>query len=378
LVWLLLRKKAVPRRALAFAGLALLSGLAFYFSPSGQLLRGRIHWFQEDPWGGARLLLWRDSFQMAAHRPVAGFGPETFMAEFPRYESARLARAYPDFAYESPHNIFLDALVAQGVPGFLVLGGLCWLGFAAAFRLKQAALAGALAAAIVSQQFTAFTVPTGLLLFVTIGLLVALVSPAAGSLPRRLPLLLPAGAIALALLYVALRLGAADRALAAAQDALEQRDMQTAAAEFQDYETQRLPGGTAEIWYSRAALALAQSTPPVRGLALGAADDAAFRSTQTAEDPFNAWYNLAVLCGGEEKGDCVEKSLRQAIRARPEWYKPHWTFARVLSLTGRLDEAAKEAALAADLDGGQHPEVTQTLAAIRARAAAPQPGALQK
>jgi len=378
LVWLLLRKRSVPRRALAVAGFALLAVVVFYFSPPGQLLRGRMHWFTEDPWGGARLLLWRDSLQMAVHRPLAGFGPEAFMSVFPRYESARLARAYPDFAYESPHNMFLDALLAQGVPGFLLLAALGGLGFLAAFRLRQAAIAGALAAGVVSQQFTAFTVPTAFLFFVTIGLLVALDTPSAGAFRRRRLVLLPAGAAALTLLYLAIRLGAADHALAATQDSLEQRDMQSAAAAFQEYEDLRLPGGTAEIWYSRAALALAQSTPPAREPALIAANAAAFRSTQTAEDPFNAWYNFAVLCGSQEKADCVEKSLLQAIRTSPNWYKPHWTFARVLILDGRLDEASREASLAADLDGGQHPEVTTTLTAIRARLASLKTGVLQK
>jgi len=47
-------------------------------------------------------------------------------------------------------------------------------------------------------------------------------------------------------------------------------------------------------------------------------------------------------------------------------------------LDGRLDEASREASLAADLDGGQHPEVTTTLTAIRARLASLKTGVLQK
>src|SRR5207249_11280964 len=87
---------------------------------------------------------------------------------------------YPDFAHESPHNIFLDALVAQGAPGFLLLAGFCAAGFAAAWRLRakhrttSAWLAAALAAGIVSQQFTVFTIPTAVIFYTTIALAIGL------------------------------------------------------------------------------------------------------------------------------------------------------------------------------------------------------------
>ena len=53
-----------------------------------------------------------------------GFGPETFPAAFGPYESEGLAHLYPDFHYESPHNVALDALTSQGVPaeGLALLG----------------------------------------------------------------------------------------------------------------------------------------------------------------------------------------------------------------------------------------------------------------
>src|SRR5579871_923148 len=134
LVFLFLRR---PRKRTGAAAVALLSvaaGTVFFFSPAGTKLRARLHWAQEDPLGGARLLLWRDSLRMASHRSLAGFGPETFTTQFPLYESLELARAYPDFVHESPHNIFLDALVERGVPGIVCLAALCVLGVGTAFR----------------------------------------------------------------------------------------------------------------------------------------------------------------------------------------------------------------------------------------------------
>ncbi len=117
------RPLAVPvcaPSAAALAGAAIVFA-AFYISPAGQHLRARVHWIGEDPAGGARLLLWRDSLKMAAAKPIAGFGPDNFVAEFPHYQSQELERAYPDFYNESPHNLFLDVLTSEGALGLLSL-----------------------------------------------------------------------------------------------------------------------------------------------------------------------------------------------------------------------------------------------------------------
>ena len=136
---LLARRERIRMRGVAI-GLVFAASLAvFFFSPAGLKLRARLHWSIEDPRGGARLLLWRDSLQMSAHRPLVGFGPETFATEFPRFESIQLASVYPDFYHESPHNMFLDTLAAQGMLGLLAFIGLCALG---AWSAMQACRAG--------------------------------------------------------------------------------------------------------------------------------------------------------------------------------------------------------------------------------------------
>jgi len=172
-VWLQPRMRA---RAI-LAGLVIVVALAgFYFSPAGQMLRSRVRWFIEDPAGGARPLLWRDSLRMVGTRWFAGFGPETFSINFPRYQSAELARAYPGFYQESPHNIFIDALAGQGVLGLAALAGVTALGFYAVRKVQDrrlaAALGAALTASLISQQFTSFTLPTALFFYLTVALLV--------------------------------------------------------------------------------------------------------------------------------------------------------------------------------------------------------------
>ncbi|MGA7239427.1 MAG: hypothetical protein WBY44_27345, partial [Bryobacteraceae bacterium] len=97
------------------------------------------------------------------------------------------------------------------------------------------------------------------------------------------------------------------------------------------------------------------------------AQGAAARATQTADDPFNAWYNLAAFDAMRGDSAAAERDLRRAIAARPGWFKPHWTLARLLLLESRTAEAEAEAALAVSLNGGKHPEVSQTLADVRAQ-----------
>lgn len=376
LVWMAVGRVRFPRRALVAAGIALIAGIAFYCAPPGQQLRARVKWFTDDPWGGARLNLWRDSVHMAAERLPAGYGPEVFTAEFPRFESLRLAQSYPNFAHESPHNIFLDALVAQGVPGLFLLVALCAAVLLAAYRKRQAAFAAALAAGIVSQQFTAFTLPTALIFWVTLALVVALQTPSAA--PRRRTSAIAGAAVAaLVLLYLAGRYTAADYDLAEVKQYLDQGDVVHAAAAYQSFEQTRLPGISGALWYSRALLALASQSPKLetRVSATQEARTASIEATHTADDPFNAWYNLAVFCGSQNDAACVEQSLRRAIAANPMWFKPHWALAQVLRLTGRLDEAGREAARAAELDSGKDPEAGRLLLDIRAQIAQAAPSA---
>jgi hypothetical protein len=291
---------------------------------------------------------------MGLARPLLGHGPEVFTALFPRFESKELARAYPDFAHESPHNIFLDALVGQGIPGVAALLATCAAGVWWAWRSGNRWLAAALTAGIVSQQFTVFTVPTALLFYACLGM--------AASGDRSLNLTGDRAvwwittAVGVLLVWAAWRYGAADYALERSRQDLARGDVRAAAAQYAAYDRRRLPGTSADLWYSKA---LAPQAPVQAGAA-------ALRATVTSEDPFNAWYNLAVLTASRGDAAATETDLRAAIAAHPNWFKPHWTLAQVLRLESRLEEAEREAAIAADLNGGKNPEVARTLQEIRA------------
>ncbi len=367
----------VTRGAVATAGLVVAAAVVFYFSPAGTKLRARTHWSLQEPAGGARLWLWRDSLRMAAARWPAGYGPETFISSFARVQSAELGRAYPDFYHESPHNVFLDALAAQGVPGLLGLAAFSIVGFAAAWSAGRSepevagALAGGLAAMTISEQFTSFMLPTALAYYVLAAMLVSLtcrvpLKPRPSG--RRCPAVTAAAAFAGLLVVFAVRLMVAENALAAVRRDLDAGLVSDAANAYSRFENWHTPGDGADLWYSRRLVQLAggRTDLTIRGQALQEAAQAALRATATAEDPFNAYYNVAEFYASRNDFARTEQNLRAAISCAPNWFKPHWMLAQVLAASGRLKEAEAEAAEGVALDGGKHEEVTRTLGQIRA------------
>jgi O-antigen ligase len=360
----------IRKRAMAMAAAAVGAIALFFFSPAGQLLRSRARWYTEDPRGGARLLLWRDSLTLASRHWLAGIGPETFSSDFPQVQSAALSRAYPDFYHESAHNILLDALTAQGVVGLLALLGLTGLGFYAAHgaRKSEPALAGALNACliggVVTHQFTVFTTPTALYFYVTVAMLVSLAARRQAEPPvppRRISIL-----ISVPLVVFATRLLVADRTLVHVRTDLAAGQIIEAA---KAYQRARNWGLDADLWYSRQmAAAAVQARDPLSALrAWQQALESGFRATKTSDDPYNAWYSLASLHARQNDFEPTEQCLREAVKSSPNWFKPHWMLAQVLQTKGRHAEARAQAELAADLDGGKNPEVARTLAQIMAK-----------
>ncbi|HTT66028.1 MAG TPA: O-antigen ligase family protein [Bryobacteraceae bacterium] len=369
----------ITRRWVAGALVIGVAAAVFYVSPAGLKLRARVHWALREPAGGARFLLWRDSLRMAAGRWPAGYGPETFIPTFALHQSVDLSRAYPDFYHESPHNIVLDALVAQGVPGPVLLLVFAGAGFAAACGVRRNPAAGALAAGLtgmtISEQFTCFTMPIALAYYVTIAMLVSLSIP--GALParpvrRRWPGVAAAVCCAGVWAVFGVRLAMAETALARVRRDLEAYRVVAAARDFSGYQRWRWPGDSADLWYSRRLAQIAGSNVDwlTRMQAFQQAGLAAQRATQTSEAAFNAYYNVAAFYARQNDFARTEQSLRSAIARAPNWYKTHWMLAQVLQAAARLPEAEAEAATAVEVGGGKHPEVTGTLERIRSALAA--------
>lgn len=351
------------RRALV-AALIIAALAGFYFSPAGLKLRWRTQWYIVDISGGARLPLWRDSLRMASERLPAGFGPETFSNQFPRRQSLELARAYPDFYQESPHNVFLDVLVSQGLPGLLALGAFCVLALVslpAAPPAVQAVGAGFLAG-LVSQQFLCFTVPTAIFFYAMGSIPVVHCSSQAPA--RKLRWLLPAALlVALSLAAYAARLTIADALMAQVKTALAGGTPAVAAAKYARAERWQLPGGNPALYYAREMLNLSnrQSDPARRFQAWQFAMGAAVRAAVALEDRPNALVNLAAFQSTLNDARLVEIALQSAAAEAPNWYRPHWLLARLYLLTGRLPQAEGEARAAVRCNGGRDAAVQQTL-----------------
>jgi Flp pilus assembly protein TadD len=94
------------------------------------------------------------------------------------------------------------------------------------------------------------------------------------------------------------------------------------------------------------------------------ATQAAARATGTADNPPNAWYNLAMFAAAHNDGRGTEKALRTAAEMAPNWFRPHWALANYLTLSGRKNEAVNEIERASLLAGGKHQEVAESLRMI--------------
>ena len=131
--------------------------------------------------------------------------------------------------------------------------------------------------------------------------------------------------LAMGMLYLAVRIVMADHTLEATRRLMESPNLRAATAKYEEYWFWHLPGTSADIWYSRNWMEVARKTQNenVRDQALAIAAQSAMRSTEDAEEPFAAWYNLAQISAQRDDYRTTETSLFRAIGEHPHWFKPH-------------------------------------------------------
>ena len=369
---LLQRRTRVHWPRITISGVVLIAlTIWFYLSQPGEQLRSRVEQWFGDASGGTRLWLWRDGLNMAAKRYMWGYGPETFETEFGRFQSGDFAKAFPNFYNESTHNILLDVLVSQGTVGLLLLLlliGVAGYAFLEGVKRDQhlaAVLFAMLAANLITQEFMVFTITTGFYFFLNISLLVAIsargeAAPAAASpwFVTRIVL-----SVAAACLWiVAIRMVLSDYGLARVKTQLEHNQVRAAISDYKAASRWKLPGASSDLLYSRALVhASGTAASEEQQFVWIEALAAAKRSVRDAEDRHNAYYNLALLSALTSNAGDAEANLRLAIDWAPNWFKPHWVLARILTLRGDPEAAAAEAAKALALNGGKDPEVKDSL-----------------
>jgi hypothetical protein len=312
---------------------ALLVVAAFVaFAPMGESLRNRIRQWKDDP-GSVRLAVWRDSPGLIAKAPLLGSGPETFAGAFRKVESAELARAYPDFINETPHNIFVDAACEEGLAGLSILVGL----FVVGLRAKGSpGLRAAIVGMAVCGLFASLSLVMGMYLWGIVGIAAAGEKGTAKTAVWRM-VGVPTG---IAFLAVAVLLGVQDAAYANLQDAVDGKDL-VGAKKALSIATSfgiGLPGY--ELWASQQMAKLK---------AWSEAGAAAELAEERGEDRASAAYQNAILAivNGDAAGAGAKADA--AIALAPNWYKPHLLKAQIFQAMGKNAESAAEARLSLTL-----------------------------
>ena len=359
------------------------SAVAFYVSPPGQRLRARTRWYVEDPAGGGRLPLWRDSLKLGARYWPAGAGLESFPAAFLPYHSLELALVSPDRYYESPHNIALDVWTSQGLPGlaaFLAMLAAGWLAIRLARNSSNGRLVGCLAAGLLalaaSGTFLSFIAVTKLYFYVQVALIVALAAgtnlrPVDAKTPRWIGI--PALAAAAAFAVFAVVLVRADYLLQKVRDSIPRKAPSVTVELYEHFIEAKPPGMYTALWFSREmyVAAISNSDAQARETLWHAGKQAAESARQRSETPQSAAYNLAMFHAEEGDAAKVEENLRIAAEAAPNWYKPYWMLAQVLELSGKREQAVEPIRRALELSGDQVEEVRATWERINAAAQPP-------
>jgi len=373
LVFALRYRVRVARRTALLAGAAatvlVLSFAALAFTAAGHSFRERLAMWEGDALGGPRLGTWRDSLDLLRRHPVLGSGPETFAQEFRAVESPALARAYPDYYQESPHNLLFETGLAQGGLGLLALALLCgaalcggWIA-GSTFRSLSAGLLGALVSILVALQFMPLTVADALCLYCIAGMLVALGCADSREVASyRIRFARPLAAVGIpALAAVGLLFVMQDWAFARAGDAIRKGDLAAAAADYRAWRLFPLPWPGQDLWLSRQFAAAAVRDKPRAALALQLAAEASHRAERNSEEPFNAYYQSAALAIAAGDAPGGENKLRAAIRLAPAWYRPRLLLAESLLMRGRTQEGTAQAGAAMDLAGPRREDVQRTV-----------------
>jgi len=172
--------------------------------------------------------------------------------------------------------------------------------------------------------------------------------------------------VAMGLVWDASRMVEADLALGNARRLIEAGDRTRAVNAYQHASRLRSTGVTADLYFSRVWAQISADAPDALTKVYFSqlAASSALLSAESAEQRQNAWYNLAMLAAARGDAETVETGLRQAISNSPNWFKPHWALARLLYAEERWADAATEARLAAELDGGKDAEVAASVAEI--------------
>ena len=367
------RVRRVSLRTVRHAALATVVLAAFVVSPAGRYFRNRAVQAWGDWHGGTRIWLWRDCLSMIAQRPLLGYGLDTFAANYPRFQSAGLARAYPDSYNESPHNLLFDALTSQGIVGFLPLVALLAMVLPYPWRAHEtqseiAPVSAGLLAALFAHQFFSLDVTTAVYFYFGISLVLAARMSRYKPLDEkrvRITARVCQAVTAVLLAAFSVKLAAADWSLARAQRAMAQNRLSQSVEAYNMARAWAPPGFDSSLWFSRALLDSARQNNQLAAM-LPAVTEAAQYAYDNAEDRHDACMHLAMLHAAAGETDQALRLVRQANALAPAWFIPYWAEASLLLSRREYARAEELAKRAVDLAGKHREEMTRLLDSIQA------------
>lgn len=330
--------------------------------------------------GGTRGFLWRDSARLASGNALIGIGPEVFARELPRYRGDDFAVAFPDFYDESPHNLFMDAWVALGVPGMVMAIVGASLAMIVLIRVAVVSpgvglpLCAGFAAALFGMLLSCFTVVTAVcfLALPIIGLSTAVKTRdhRRASLPVQLILASFFLAAAAAIGWGGFRMVRADYDRGALARLVAQGRFPEAIARFEQSNPHQPEGTAADLWFSRRMTDLFEKTqdPSLKQAAYRASLEASARAATDSDPPSLALYEMASLEGAAGRPDETERYLHQTLEAAPNWYRARWALAELFAAEGRKQESALEAERAIHLLDAREDRYQNILARLRSLA----------
>ena len=378
LLFLVFSRGIRPGRRHLITALAIAGALViFYESPGGIGLRARVQWSADETIGGARPLLWRDSLRMASAHLLTGLRSRDVFVVIPAISVGRsgssgaavLSRIAAQYRAGRAHE--------RGISGSVDSAGVdCGGSLCDPAREKRIAAsrgversAGGIGDGFIVQCFNHRSgnhYPDGYCN--ARGASIKRRRLAEADVPRIAPAAIPDSSCRVhprsrrALAAFGVFLTVSDFHLAEFSRMKTGAHGELAVAAYNSMRKSELDGPSEDLYCSRR---LADSCGTgfleiARFECSRVATQAAARATVTADNPPNAFYNLAMFAAALNDARGTEKELRQAASLAPNWFQPHWALANLLARAGRHSDAVAEIQRALFLTGGKNQEVAET------------------
>jgi O-antigen ligase len=316
-----------------------------------------------------RMLLWEDVLgRIVPKFWKTGTGPGMFRSAYAQSRSPAYGLFGADVHWETPHNVFLDRLSEQGLPGLVVYGILVAAFFINIIRsirassglrdtMAFAAIGAGAVAALVSNSFNGEVIPTTYYFYLWIALSFSRLHSGGSSRSRGRSIPINRWILAIALLisggmlWYAEKNWKAETILKDAGIASSDGDVRRLIKDLQNGEGQMPHVGTYHLELSNRAVNLLQQKAGASAESaqlIQVAINAASWARDRSDKPMVALINLIWL-GGYSADGRTSQWINELEEADPYWYRVHESAARASLARGQFDEALKEATIACEL-----------------------------